>query len=279
MMQTSNQLSVISGQPCRTSGRFTLIELLVVIAIIAILAAMLLPALNQARERARQVVCLNVIKQYTLATASYIGDYEGFFPFYPRFNSGGTVINYTSVETGGTRPEPEVYLTGLYMPLEDYFGIPSAWYKDAQLVQSRPTGATDKFVDATLVCPNNRALYDSGQYAGTTNDWERRPARHGSFEHAGNRGHDQHNQARFEKAGHRTVASLTDDPASFFIMSEHGFNMESFGEWYSSNHTSGWNVGFLDGHASMYTTYNPQAQYGNWKNGYLQSVAGRPQGW
>ena len=59
---------------------FTLIELLIVIAIIAILAAMLLPALNQARERARATTCMNNLKQNGSAFTFYADDNRGFIP-------------------------------------------------------------------------------------------------------------------------------------------------------------------------------------------------------
>jgi len=64
----------------RRDFAFTLIELLVVIAVIAILAAMLLPALAAAKETGRRIACLNNLKQLSLASRMYVDDNQGTYP-------------------------------------------------------------------------------------------------------------------------------------------------------------------------------------------------------
>jgi len=61
-------------------GGFTLIELLVVIAIIALLMAILMPALQRVKKQAQEVLCRNNLKQYGYATRMYIDNNKGFFP-------------------------------------------------------------------------------------------------------------------------------------------------------------------------------------------------------
>ena len=82
------------GACSRAASKFTLIELLVVIAIIAILAAILLPALGKARDRGKEAACLNNQRQLGNALMQYTSDMDGYIPY----NAGSSYTRWGAMK-------------------------------------------------------------------------------------------------------------------------------------------------------------------------------------
>jgi prepilin-type N-terminal cleavage/methylation domain-containing protein/prepilin-type processing-associated H-X9-DG protein len=212
---------------------FTLIELLVVIAIIGILAAMLLPALSSAREKARAVSCLGNLRQWGLAFNMYADDWNDYFP-----HEGTAGAALDTVGTGGFPGN----INAWYNVLPPYMGQPT-------LVQLYNTGKPP--------LPRQKSIWICPSTTTNVNPTLSNPY----FTYGFNARMDPNNTCGYDC---RFKRAQMDQPAITILLCEvaEGPASEASGGSASARHSGGANFVLGDGHA-QYAAFQDWCRSGN----------------
>ena len=179
-------------QPDFAGRAFTLIELLVVVAIIAILAAMLLPALSSSKATAKRIQCLNNLRQMVIAAHVYTGDNSDFYPIaYYDAQVNGVTYSYcwdlTTIETKVNQVIPGLLWEGQtslqIQQCPSYTGAAN-WntdpytgynYNTSYIGHGRYETVPEPAKESDVRHPVKTVLFGDGQYASGANKLMRAP--------------------------------------------------------------------------------------------------------